>query len=57
VDGQGLPLPPDVQVQVLHVLQEALSNVRKHAGATHVSLEVVKGARWRFHRARQRHRI
>ena len=48
VDGNGLPLPSDVQVQVLHVLQEALSNVRKHAGATHVALEVVKGARWRF---------
>jgi two-component system nitrate/nitrite sensor histidine kinase NarX len=48
LEGQGLPLPPDVQVQVLHVLQEALSNVRKHAEATHVSLEVVKGARWRF---------
>lgn len=46
--GQGLPLPPDVQVQVLHVIQEALSNVRKHAQATHVSLEVVKGRRWRF---------
>jgi two-component system nitrate/nitrite sensor histidine kinase NarX len=37
-----------VQVQVLHVLQEALSNVRKHAGASHVSLDVFKGARWRF---------
>lgn len=48
MDGQGLPLPPDVQVQVLHVLQEALSNVRKHAGASHVSLEVVKSARWSF---------
>jgi two-component system nitrate/nitrite sensor histidine kinase NarX len=48
MDGQGLPLPPDVQVQVLHVIQEALSNVRKHAGASHVSLEVVKGARWRL---------
>lgn len=48
VEGQGLPLPPDVQVQVLHVLQEALSNVRKHAEASHVSLEVVKSARWRF---------
>ncbi|MDP2095330.1 MAG: ATP-binding protein, partial [Hydrogenophaga sp.] len=48
MDGQGLPLPPDVQVQVLHVIQEALSNVRKHAGASHVSLEVVKSARWRF---------
>jgi two-component system nitrate/nitrite sensor histidine kinase NarX len=30
------------------VLQEALSNVRKHAGATHVSLDVHKGAQWRF---------
>ncbi len=48
VHGEGLPLPPDVQVQVLHVLQEALSNVRKHAGATRVDLEVFKGARWRF---------
>jgi two-component system nitrate/nitrite sensor histidine kinase NarX len=48
VHGEGLPLPPDVQVQVLHVLQEALSNVRKHAGATKVDLEVFKGARWRF---------
>ncbi|MEO7954276.1 MAG: type IV pili methyl-accepting chemotaxis transducer N-terminal domain-containing protein [Polaromonas sp.] len=46
--GEGLPLPPDVQVQVLHVIQEALSNVRKHAGATKVELEVFKGARWRF---------
>jgi two-component system nitrate/nitrite sensor histidine kinase NarX len=49
VEGEGLPLPADVQVQVLHVLQEALSNVRKHAGASHVSLDVHKGARWRFH--------
>jgi two-component system nitrate/nitrite sensor histidine kinase NarX len=48
LEGQGLPLPADVQVQVLHVLQEALSNVRKHAGASHVSLDVHKGARWRF---------
>lgn len=48
IEGEGLPLPADVQVQVLHVLQEALSNVRKHARATHVSLEVTKGLRWRF---------
>ena len=48
VHGEGLPLPPDVQVQVLHVMQEALSNVRKHAGATQVSLEVFKDAQWRF---------
>ena len=48
VHGEGLPLPADVQVQVLHVVQEALSNVRKHAGATQVALDVAKGARWRF---------
>lgn len=48
LEGQGLPLPPDVQVQVLHVIQEALSNVRKHAGASHVSLDVHKAARWRL---------
>ncbi|MCF8207873.1 MAG: type IV pili methyl-accepting chemotaxis transducer N-terminal domain-containing protein [Rhodoferax sp.] len=48
VQGDGLPLPADVQVQVLHVLQEALSNVRKHAGASQVSLEVRKGSRWSF---------
>ena len=48
VDGEGLPLPADVQVQVLHVVQEALSNVRKHAGASHVSLDVHKGSQWRF---------
>lgn len=46
--GQGLPLPPDVQVQVLHVVQEALSNVRKHAGATQVAVDVEKGPSWRF---------
>ena len=46
--GEGLPLPSDVQVQVLHVVQEALSNVRKHAQATQVTLEVIKGERWRF---------
>jgi two-component system nitrate/nitrite sensor histidine kinase NarX len=48
IQGEGLPLPSDVQVQVLHVVQEALSNVRKHAGATQVGLEVHKGERWRF---------
>jgi two-component system, NarL family, nitrate/nitrite sensor histidine kinase NarX len=48
VRGEGLPLPPDVQVQVLHVVQEALSNVRKHAQAKQVTLSVDKGAFWRF---------
>lgn len=48
VDGHGVPIPADVQVQVLHVLQEALSNVRKHAGATRVRLSVATAPRWRF---------
>jgi len=48
VTGAGLPLPADVQVQVLHVVQEALSNVRKHSQATQVTLEVTKGKAWRF---------
>nr|WP_315493995.1 type IV pili methyl-accepting chemotaxis transducer N-terminal domain-containing protein [uncultured Rhodoferax sp.] len=48
VNGTGLPLPSDVQVQVLHVVQEALSNVRKHAQATSVALLVEKGQFWSF---------
>ena len=48
IDGHGVPIPPDVQVQVLHVLQEALSNVRKHAGATRVRMSVATAPRWRF---------
>ena len=47
MSGQGLPLAPDVQIQVLHVVQEALSNVRKHAGARHVQLRVQRHP-WRF---------
>ena len=48
VCGTGLPLPSDVQVQVLHVVQEALSNVRKHAKASAVELVVEKGQYWAF---------
>jgi two-component system nitrate/nitrite sensor histidine kinase NarX len=48
VSGDGIPLPADVQVQVPHVVQEALSNARKHSHATQVFLEVTKGAEWRF---------
>jgi two-component system, NarL family, nitrate/nitrite sensor histidine kinase NarX len=46
--GQGLPLPPDLQIQVLHVVQEALSNVRKHAHAKSVRLDVTQTPSWRF---------
>lgn len=46
--GQGVALPSDVQLQLLHVLQEALSNVRKHARADRVQLSVDRGAQWVF---------
>ena len=46
--GHGQPLDPDVQIQVLHVLQEALSNVRKHARAKRVDVEVTSLPHWRF---------
>jgi two-component system nitrate/nitrite sensor histidine kinase NarX len=48
MQGQGLPLSPDLQIQVLHILQEALSNVRKHAQAEHVWMDVQQQPRWRF---------
>ena len=48
IKGEGLPLPADVQVQVLHVVQEALSNVRKHANASLVKLKIMKGELWTF---------
>ena len=47
IEGDGLPLAADVQVQVLHVVQEALSNVRKHAQARAVWLQVQQQPRWR----------
>ena len=46
--GQGVPPGPDVQTQVLHILQEALSNVRKHAHAENVYVGVERGPHWRF---------
>ena len=46
--GQGMPLAPDLQVQVLHIVQEALSNVRKHSRATRVWLDVQQQPLWRF---------
>ncbi len=48
MQGHGMPLPPDMQIQVLHIVQEALSNVRKHARATHVWLAVQQRPQWRF---------
>jgi len=41
--GGGAPLPPEQQLQVLFILQEALSNVRKHSGARRVRVAVANG--------------
>ena len=48
VVGHGVALPNDVQIQVLHIMQEALSNVRKHSGARSVRLRVVQAPAWTF---------
>lgn len=48
IHGHGVELPSDVQLQVLHVIQEALSNVRKHAKASLVQLVVHRGPNWSF---------
>ena len=46
--GHGVALPSDVQLQLLHVVQEALSNVRKHAQASEVQVDVYRGPQWVF---------
>jgi two-component system nitrate/nitrite sensor histidine kinase NarX len=48
MQGQGMPLLPDTQIQVLHIVQEALSNVRKHAHASRVWLDVQQTPQWRL---------
>ncbi|MDO5101870.1 MAG: type IV pili methyl-accepting chemotaxis transducer N-terminal domain-containing protein [Lautropia sp.] len=39
-EAEGAPLHPDEQLQILFILQEALSNVRKHAHATRVNIQI-----------------
>ncbi len=48
LQGNSMPLAPDLQLQVLHIVQEALSNVRKHAGASRVWMDVQQQPHWRF---------
>ena len=43
-----MPLAPDDQLQVMHILQEAVSNVRKHAQATRVEVELKRGPDYAF---------
>jgi two-component system, NarL family, nitrate/nitrite sensor histidine kinase NarX len=47
-ESSAVPLPLDVQLQVLHILQEALSNVRKHAAASRVEVEMRRNGVYEF---------
>ena len=40
LSGNGMALDPQQQLQVIFILQEALSNVRKHAHARRVTVEI-----------------
>lgn len=46
--GAGVPVPPGSRAQVVHILQEALSNVRKHSAAGEVVMEMERGDVYRF---------
>jgi len=46
--GSGVPLAPDRQLQVLHVVQEALSNARKHAACSRVDVRLECGSQYRI---------
>lgn len=46
--GTALPLPIEHQAQVLYIVQEALSNVRKHAHASAVEVEMQRGDEYLF---------
>lgn len=46
--GTGVPLSPETQIQALHIVQECLSNARKHSGASRVVVELERGQIYRF---------
>jgi two-component system nitrate/nitrite sensor histidine kinase NarX len=43
-----MPLSPETQIQVLHIIQECLSNARKHSGAKSVRVEIERAPHYRF---------
>lgn len=46
VSGPALQLPPDREQHLFRTVQEALSNAVRHAGATHIRLNVRYARRW-----------
>jgi two-component system nitrate/nitrite sensor histidine kinase NarX len=46
--GVGMPLSPEMQLQVMHIIHESLSNARKHSGATRVEVDMQRGPVYRF---------
>ena len=40
--GKTVAMAPDAQLQVIHIVQESLSNIRKHAAASHVDVSIRK---------------
>ncbi|MBP5986545.1 MAG: type IV pili methyl-accepting chemotaxis transducer N-terminal domain-containing protein [Azonexus sp.] len=38
--GSGAPMEQTDEIQIMHIVQESLSNIRKHAGASHVRVVV-----------------
>lgn len=41
-DDAGRQLPPDVEVAIYRVVQEALTNIVRHAGATHATVRLAR---------------
>jgi two-component system nitrate/nitrite sensor histidine kinase NarX len=46
--GAAMPLSPETQIQVLHIIQECLSNARKHSGARSIRVEMERAPQYRF---------
>jgi len=42
--GGGMPLPGETEIQLMHIVQESLSNIRKHAEARHVRVSLSRAS-------------